>query len=160
MIINEITKKGNPVRIDEGFHCTINLYLGDYVHISPYVVMIGGIFCNFYAHGFNNIMTGAKIICASDRFDGSGLPGSLIPDELKGTVIHGNIIMEEFSNLGTNAIMMPGSRLSKGALLTIGSVLFGDTVEWGVYKGNPAKLVKVIDGSKVIENAKKLGYEL
>jgi acetyltransferase-like isoleucine patch superfamily enzyme len=34
----------------------------------------------------------------------------------------------------------------------------GDTEEWGVYKGNPAVLVKKIDGRKIIENAKTLGY--
>jgi acetyltransferase-like isoleucine patch superfamily enzyme len=34
----------------------------------------------------------------------------------------------------------------------------GDTEEWGVYKGNPAVLVKKIDPTKIIENAKKLGY--
>ena len=39
------------------------------------------------------------------------------------------------------------------------ALLMGDTEEWGVYKGNPAVLVKKIDGSKIIENAKKLGYE-
>ncbi len=44
-------------------------------------------------------------------------------------------------------------------LLTAGSLLIGDTVEWGIYQGNPAVLMKKIDGTKIIENAKKLGYE-
>ncbi len=156
MILSENIKLGNPVRIDEGFHCTVNLSLGDYVHISPYATIIGGSSASFTAEGFNNIMCGAKIICASDRFDDSGLPGALIPEMYKGTVINEPVVMEKFSNLGTNAVMMPGSRLRRGALLTIGSVLFGDTVEWGVYKGNPAKLVKVIDGSKIIKYANEL----
>jgi acetyltransferase-like isoleucine patch superfamily enzyme len=66
--------------------------------------------------------------------------------------------MEEFSNIGTNAIILPGSTLRKGVLLTAGSLLIGDTEEWGVYKGNPAVLIKKINGDKIIENAKKLGY--
>ena len=66
--------------------------------------------------------------------------------------------MEEFSNIGTNAIVMPNSIIRKGVLLTAGSLLIGDTEEWGVYKGNPAVLVKKINGSKIIEKAKKLGY--
>ena len=64
--------------------------------------------------------------------------------------------MEEFSNIGTNAVVLPGTTLRKGVLLSVGSVLQGDTEEWGVYKGNPAVLVKKIDGSKLMENAKKL----
>jgi acetyltransferase-like isoleucine patch superfamily enzyme len=36
--------------------------------------------------------------------------------------------------------------------------LIGDTEEWGVYKGNPAVLVKKIDSAKILNNARKLGY--
>ena len=104
-------------------------------------------------------MAGARIVCGSDRFDDSGLFGAMIPNELKGRQIIKPIIMEEFSNIGSNAIVMPGTILRKGVLLSAGSLLIGDTEEWGVYKGNPAKLVKKIDGSKIIEMAKKLGYE-
>jgi hypothetical protein len=35
----------------------------------------------------------------------------------------------------------------------------GDTEEWGVYKGNPAILVKKIDSTRILYNAKKLGYD-
>ena len=66
--------------------------------------------------------------------------------------------MEEFSNIGTNSIVLPGSILRKGVLLSAGSLLMGDTEEWGVYKGNPAVLVKKNDGSIILERAKELGY--
>ena len=149
---------GSHVSIDKGFYCTTQLSIGDYVHISPYVTIIGGKTGEFTAKGFNNIMAGARIVCGSDRFDDSGLFGAMIPKELKGKQIIEPVIMEEFSNIGTNAIVLPGSRLRKGVLLTAGSLLMGDTEEWGVYKGNPAVLVKKIDSTKIIQNAKKLGY--
>ena len=149
---------GSHVSIDKGFYCTTELVIGDYVHIAPYVTMIGGKQSTFTCMGFNNIMAGARIVCGSDRFDDSGLFGAMIPNELKGRQIIKPIIMEEFSNIGSNAIVMPGTILRKGVLLSAGSLLIGDTEEWGVYKGNPAKLVKKIDGSKIIEMAKKLGY--
>lgn len=149
---------GNHVGIDKGFYCTTNLYIGSYVHIGPYVTIIGGSKSTFTCKGFNNIMAGSRIICGSDRFDGSGLFGAMIPDELKGKQIIKPVVMEEFSNIGTNAIVLPGSILRKGVLLTAGSLLMGDTEEWGVYKGNPAVLVKKINGDKILENAKILGY--
>ena len=149
---------GSHVAIDKGFYCTTNTIIGDYVHIGPYVTIIGGKEGSFTVKGFNNIMAGARIICGSDRFDDSGLFGAMIPKELKGTQIIKPIIMEEFSNIGTNAIVLPGSILRKGVLLTAGSLLIGDTEEWGVYKGNPAVLIKKINPIKIIENAKKLGY--
>ena len=149
---------GSHVAIDKGVYCSTNVTIESYVHISPYVTIIGGRDGKFIAKGFNNIMAGARIVCGSDRFDGSGLFGAMIPKELKGTQIIEPVIMEEFSNIGTNAIVLPGSILRKGVLLTAGSLLMGDTEEWGVYKGNPAILVKKIDGTKIIKNAKKLGY--
>ncbi len=149
---------GNHCAIDKGFYCTTKLRIGNYVHISPYVTIIGGKDAEFTAKGFNNIMAGARIACGSDRFDDSGLFGAMIPKEFKGKQIIKPVIMEEFSNIGTNAIVLPGSTLRKGVLLTAGSLLMGDTVEWGVYKGNPAYLVKVIDGTKILELAKKIGY--
>ena len=155
----ELVTIGNHVAIDWGFYCTTSAEIGDYVHISPYVTCIGGKDGKFIAMGFNNIMAGARIICGSDRFDGSGLFSALIPKELKGNQIIKPVIMEKFSNIGTNAIVMPGSILRIGVLLCAGSLLIGDTKEWGVYKGNPAILIKKIDGTKIIENAKRLGYE-
>jgi acetyltransferase-like isoleucine patch superfamily enzyme len=150
---------GDHIAIDKGVYCTVNVSIGDYVHISPYVTIIGGKKGSFTAKGFNNIMAGARIICGSDRFDGSGLFGAMIPEELKGTQIIEPVVMEEFSNIGTNAIVLPGSTLRKGVLLSAGSLLKGDTEEWGVYKGNPAVLIKKIDPTKILSNAKKLGYE-
>ena len=150
---------GSHVAIDKGLYCTTNIIIGDYVHIGAYVTIIGGNNSSFTAKGFNNIMCGARIICGSDRFDDSGLFGSMIPKELKGKQVIKPVIMEEFSNIGTNAIVLPSSILRRGVLLTAGSLLMGDTEEWGVYKGNPAVLVKKIDGTKIIENAKLLGYK-
>lgn len=149
---------GNHVAIDKGFYCTTQLSIGNYTHISPYVTIIGGKEAHFISKGFNNIMAGARIVCGSDRFDDSGLFGALIPKELKGAQIIKPVIMEEFSNIGTNAIVLPGTILRKGVLVTAGSLIMGDTEEWGIYKGNPAVLVKKINPKIIIENAKKLGY--
>ena len=151
---------GNHIAIDSGFYCTTQLTLGDYIHIGPYVTCIGGASGQLIARGFNNIMAGARIICGSDRFDGSGLFGALIPDKLKGKQIIKPVIMEEFSNVGTNAVVLPGAVLRKGVLLAVGSVLMGDTEEWGVYKGNPAKLVKKVNPQPTLENARVLGYDI
>lgn len=147
---------GSHISIDDFTYISTKVNIGDYTHIASNVTIIGGKDGELICKGFNNIMCGARIICGSDRFDGSGLFGALIPDELKGSQIIKPIIMDEFSNVGTNAVIMPGSILRQGVLVTIGSVLFGDTEPWGVYSGNPAKLVKKIDGTKIIDNANKL----
>lgn len=150
---------GSHVAIDWGFYCTSSLEIGDYTHIGPYVTCIGGSEGILKAKGFNNIMAGARIITVSDRFDNSGLFGSMIPEQYHGTLVNKPVIMEPFSNIGTNAIVLPGSQLSMGVLLAVGSVLIGQTEPWTVYKGNPAKPIKQIDGSKLIKYAKEMGYD-
>jgi acetyltransferase-like isoleucine patch superfamily enzyme len=147
---------GNHIAVDKGVYVTVPCKIGDYTHISPYVTIIGGAKGYFECKGFNNIMAGARIVCGSDRFDESGLFGAMIPDEYKGRQIIDPVIMEEFSNVGTNAIVMPGSTLRQGVLLAAGSLLIGDTEEWGVYKGNPAKLVKKIDPTIILHRAAQL----
>ena len=103
-------------------------------------------------------MAGARIICCSDRFDDSGLFGALIPEHLKGRQMKAPVVMERFSNVGTNAIVLPGTTLREGVLVAAGSLIMGDTVPWVVYKGNPAKLVKVINPEKILKMVEK--YEL
>jgi len=147
----ELCSYGKSVAIDSFFYCTTSLQIGDFVHIGPHVSCIGGKNGIFIVKGFNNIMAGARIICSSDRFDGSGLFGAMIPNQFKGRQITKPVIMERFSNIGTNAIVLPGSILREGCLLSAGSLLIGDTIPWGVYKGNPAKLVKIIDYKKTIK---------
>ena len=136
---------GDHIAIDKGVYCTVNATIGNYTHISPYVTIIGGKTGEFISKGFNNIMAGARIICGSDRFDDSGLFGAMVPKEYKGKQIIEPVVMEMFSNIGTNAIVLPGSTLREGVLLSAGSLLMGDTEAWGVYKGNPAVLVKKIN---------------
>lgn len=138
-------KLGKRIAIDKGVYCTVNATIGDYTHIAAYSTFIGSSKGYFECHGFNNIMIGARIICGSDRFDDSGLFGALIPQEYKGKQIIEPVVMEMFSNIGTNSIILPGSTLREGVLLAAGSLLMGDTEAWGVYKGNPAVLVKKID---------------
>lgn len=147
---------GNHIAIDKGVYCTVNATIGDYTHISPYVTIIGGKTGEFISKGFNNIMAGARIICGSDRFDDSGLFGAMIPKEYKGKQIIEPVVMEMFSNIGTNAIVLPGSILREGVLLTAGSLLMGDTEAWGVYKGNPAALVKKIDPTTIKQKYNEL----
>ena len=151
---------GNHCAIDKGFYCTTKIKIGDYVHISPYVTCIGGKSSTFVAKGFNNIMAGSRIVCCSDRFDESGLFGAMIPHEYKGRQLNNPVVMERFSNIGTNSIVLPGTILREGVLLAAGSLLVGDTEPWGVYKGNPAKLVKKINNKIILKKYEELMNDL
>lgn len=155
-------KLKDHIAIDKGVYCTVRSNIGSYVHISPYVTIIGGGKAEFVAEGVNNIMAGARIICGSDRFDDTGLFGACIPEDLKGTQIIGTVTLKKFSNVGTNAILLPNTLLNEGTLISAGSLFYGESEPWTVYKGIPAKPVKKIDKTKALFNfsilQKKYGY--
>jgi acetyltransferase-like isoleucine patch superfamily enzyme len=158
-VMKRLFTLGDHVAIDDFFYCTVKLFIGDYVHIAPHVSIIGGGTRKFVAKGFNNIMAGARIICASDRFNGDGIGGALISADFRGKVLQSDITMEPFSNIGTNAIVLPGTKLKMGVLIAAGSLIMGETEPWVIYKGNPAIPAGVVTPDKILANAKEMGYE-
>ncbi|MBX4192572.1 acyltransferase, partial [Candidatus Parcubacteria bacterium] len=74
---------GKHTRIDWGFYLTPPAILGDYIHIAPYVTVIGGENATFVLEDFTTIAAGSRIVCASDDHRGEGLVGPTIPDEFR-----------------------------------------------------------------------------
>ena len=58
-------------------------------------------------------------------------------------LILGKIIIEDDCWIAAKSIVAPGSVLKKGSVSSLGSVVSGILQEDGIYKGNPAKLVKL-----------------
>ena len=149
---------GNHIALDDGVCCTCGLRVGDHCHISPYVTILGGKNGRVILWGFNTIGSHSILLCATDTFDGSGLISSTIPDEYRGRVIIEPIIMERFSNIGTNCTIMPGVRLREGSVIGANSFVNKSTEPWTVYVGTPAKPLKARPKGTMIEAARKMGY--
>jgi len=152
---------GSHVAIDFGFYCTTKIEIGDYVHIAPYVTVIGGENGLLKMGNFTNISVRGNIICGSDTFLGDGLitaPG--IPHDLRDKLKIAPIIFEDFANIGADVTILPGVTLAQGSVIGACSLVTKDTEPWTIYIGNPAKPFKMRKKERIIENAKKLGYEL
>ena len=155
----ELCKIGSHIAIDYGFYCTTKLEIGDYVHISPHVAVIGGKKTGLYIHDFCFISTGAKMICGSETFAGNGLIGPVIPDEFKEDQILEPITLERFSGVCANSTVMPGIVLAEGSILGANSFLNQNTEPWTIYVGCPARPIKIRNREKPYEYAAKLGYK-
>jgi sugar O-acyltransferase (sialic acid O-acetyltransferase NeuD family) len=57
-------------------------------------------------------------------------------------VMSGHCVIGENSFLGVNATLRDGIRLAKGTLVGMASAITKDTEEWGVYIGNPGKIME------------------
>jgi len=64
------------------------------------------------------------------------------------TVIHhavvlGNVKVEPYCFIGTNATIRSGITIARECIIGAGALILEDTVEKGVYKGNPAQLLPI-----------------
>ncbi|CAN5352766.1 acyltransferase [soil metagenome] len=150
---------GNHVAIDSGFYLTTAAEIGDYVHISAHVAIIGGEHAFLKMGNFTNIAAGGKIICGSDEFLGEGLitaPG--IPMEYRDNLKIASVNFNDFANTGASVTILPGVTLGEGSVIGACSLVTKDTEPWTIYKGIPAKPFKKRPKEKMIEFAKRLGY--
>ena len=154
-----LSEIGNHVAIDKGFYCTTGLKIGDYVHVSPYVVVIGGQHTKLEIHDFCFVSVGARLICGSELFQGQGLIGPLIPNQYKDQQKLQPIILQRFSGVCANSVVMPGVVLAEGSILGANSFLKTSTEPWTIYAGNPARPIKSRRSDIMIDYAKKLGYD-
>ena len=151
---------GDHIAIDSGFYITTGAVIKNHVHISAHVAVIGGEKALLQMGNFTNISTGGKIICGSDEFLGEGLitaPG--IPDALQDNKIIIPVIFNDFVNTGASVTILPGVTLGEGSVIGAGSLVTSDTEPWTIYFGIPAKPYKIRRKDKMIECAKRLGYE-
>jgi acetyltransferase-like isoleucine patch superfamily enzyme len=155
----DLVEIGNHVAIDSGFYCTTKLKIGDYVHISPHVAVIGGKKTGLTVEDFCFISVGTKLICGSETFWGHGLVGPLIPDEYKDDQVLKPISMRRFSGTLANSVVLPGVVMAEGSVLGANSLLKENTEPWTVYVGNPAKPIRTRLKENCYKYAEKLGYK-
>jgi len=155
----ELVKIGNHVAIDFGFVCTTGLVIGDYVHISPHVSVIGGKKTSLNIEDFCFISTGSRMICGSELFHGDGLIGPIIPDEYRDNQILEPINLKRFSGVCANSVVMSGVVMSEGSILGANSFLKESTEPWTIYAGSPARPIKKRKREKIYYFAKEMGYE-
>ena len=154
----QIVSIGNHTAIDTGFYITTKAEAGDYIHIGPYVNVIGGADAQLILGNFITIGAGSKLLCGSDMLSGDNLvttPG--IPVEYT-KVKREQIVVENFASIGVNVVIMPGVIIKEGSVIGAGSVVTKNTEPWTIYVGIPARPVKKRPKEKMLGYAKLLGY--
>lgn len=151
-------KIGSHNAIDNGVTISTELIMGDYIHIAPYVVVIGGKKSKLILNDFSFVASGTKIVCGSEDYTGGGLVGPTIPEEYR-ELTYSTVTFEKYAGCGVNCSIMPGVTLAEGSILGANSLLTKDTEPWTIYVGSPAKPVKIRNKDKIIEYGNKLKNE-
>lgn len=145
----EYVKIGNHVAIDAGVIVSTQLYVGNYVHIAPYVVMIGSQKSKVVLEDFSFVASGTKIVAGSEDYTGKGLVGPTIPLEFRELNLT-TVRFEKFSGCGVNCSIMPGITFGEGSILGANSLATKDLEPWTIYVGSPAKPIAKRDKEKII----------
>jgi acetyltransferase-like isoleucine patch superfamily enzyme len=152
-----LVSAGCHIAIDSGFYCTVGAEMGDYVHIGPYVTVIGGAEGRLVLKGFNTIGAGSRVLCASDEFLGAGLVG-MSPPEYRDRVKVAPVIFQMFASVGTNVVIHPGVTLAEGSVVGSCSLVTRSTEPWTIYTGVPARPLRKRPSRAMKAAARRMGY--
>jgi acetyltransferase-like isoleucine patch superfamily enzyme len=112
---------------------------------------------------FSSLSSGVKIWCASDDFVNDLV--TIIPDgagPIKKNFITGNVVLEDYTAIGANSVVMPKNVIPVGTV--IGALSFvpaGSKLEaWTVYAGSPIRKIKARNKKSVLEQAERMRSKL
>lgn len=128
---------GENSMIESPFHCVYgkNIYIGDHVYLNVLCTILD---CNRVEIG-NHVMIGpgVQIYTAAHLLQAEGRNQGL--EEAKAVVIEDNVW------LGGSAILLPGVRIDRNAVVGAGAVVSRDVPANTVVAGNPARVIREIE---------------
>lgn len=126
---------------------TRNTIIGNNVNFNGMTIIgKGQVKIGNYFHSGN----GCTILSDNHNYDN----GSTIPYDAK--ILEKNVDISDFVWLGTNVMILPGTKIGEGAIIQAGSVVHGKIPPLAIVGGNPAKIFKYRD-SRHFEELKNQG---
>ncbi len=107
--------------------------IGSYVHIASFTSISGG--GSFVMADFSGISSGCRIVTGSDDFKDWGFGNPSIANQFRNVSV-GSVVMDKFSILGANSVVLPNVRIGEGVAVAANSLVTRDLDPWGIYVGN------------------------
>jgi virginiamycin A acetyltransferase len=114
------------------------LTIGNYVSIGPGVQFLLGV--NHQIKTLTTYPLYSRLIAASN----------------KDALTNGPIVIEDEVWIGTNAIIMSGVRIGKGAMIAAGSIVTKDVPPYAIVGGVPAKIIRYKFSDEIINILKPI----
>ena len=133
---------GSNVRIDD--FCVMSagaggIHIGNHVHVAVYSSLIGA--GKISLSDFCNVSSRVSIYSSSDDFSGASMTNPTVPAEYTG-VINADVFLGRHVIVGSGSVILPGVTLEEGTAVGALSLVSRDCKAFGIYAGNPARLMK------------------
>ena len=153
----ELVEIGDNVIIDDFTYISTRLKLHSFVHIASGCKLIGGNKSYVEMHEFSTLAPNVVLAAGSDDYI-AGIATPLVPEEYKGDVKVGKIVLGKHSIAGANSVVLPNVTFYEGASVGALSLVKTDLKAWFLYAGIPARKIKPRN-KKAIIKLEKLFYE-
>ncbi len=152
----ELLTIGDYCRIADFCRISSKAEIGDYCEIAPYTSIAGGNGkYTFAMKGFSSLSSGVRIWLSSNDYVNELVTHS-VPTVRE---IVGDVIMEKYTGIGANSVIMPNNHIPEG--VTIGALSFVpenfEFKEWTVYAGTPIRPIKERNKEQVLKPLYDLG---
>jgi len=137
----EFITLGDNVIIDDFvmIYATAPTVIGSHVHIASFCSLVGG--GELRIGDFCALSSGVRVLTGSDDFLGGGLTNSTIPAPFR-HVSRSYVHVGRHAMIGTNTVLLPGTRIGEGTVVGAGSLVNRDLAPWGIYVGSPARRIR------------------
>ena len=137
----ELVSIGDNCIIDDFTYISTQLELEGNVHISAGCKLIGGPKCKVTMKEFSTLSPNVVIAAGSDDYIG-GIATPMVPEELKGDVEYGDVLIARHSIVGAGSVILPQVTFGEGAAVGALSLVKHDLEPWSLYAGVPAVKLK------------------
>ena len=145
--------------VDDFCYFSTKVRIGKCSHIASGCSIAGGVDHQFELGDYSSLSSGVKVWCTSDDFVNDIV--TIIPEgvgPLKTHLISGDVIIGDYTAVGSNSIIMPDNNIPVGTV--IGALSFVpagfDFRPWSVYAGIPIRFIGPRNRDNVMAQVEKL----
>jgi acetyltransferase-like isoleucine patch superfamily enzyme len=154
---------GDDSIVDDFCYFSTRVRIGRASHVASGCSVAGGPDHDFVLGDYSSLSSGVKIWCTSDDFVNdivTIVPAAAGP--VKMHLIAGDVIIGDFTAIGSNSVVMPDNRIPEGTV--IGALSFVPAryrfEPWSVYAGSPIRLVGRRNRENVMAQVRQLDEAL
>ena len=145
--------------VDDYCYFSTQVRIGRCTHIASGCSIAGGTDMHFQIGRYCSLSSGVKIWCTSDDFVNDVV--TIIPADIepvKTHLIHGDVILDDYTAVGSNSVIMPNNHIPVGTV--VGALSFVPTSfefrPWSVYAGIPIRFLRPRNRESVLEQVRRL----